>query len=147
MNLLIQYYEGKIPSLAEEGKEEKQIATLTEDEEVGLLEEAISPKSNLPPLLLKLSERPAEQLDYLGVSYGLTGQLLRYTNVHSMCLWDYSKVGIILKNKCFDSFGSIVVRTNEISPAFGNVLVDGTNRIVFFWMFGWFFSLWWSIYR
>ena len=78
MNLLIQYYEGKIPSLAEESKEEKQIATLTEDEEVGLLEEAISPKTNLPPLLLKLSERPAERLDYLGVSYGLTGQLLRY---------------------------------------------------------------------
>ena len=78
MNLLIQYYEGRIPSLAEEGKEEKQIATLTEDEDVGLLEEVISPKSNLPPLLLKLSERPAEQLDYLGVSYGLTGQLLRY---------------------------------------------------------------------
>lgn len=78
MNLLIQYYEGKIPSLAEEGKEEKQIATLTGDEEVGLLEEVISPKSNLPPLLLKLSERPAEQLDYLGVSYGLTAQLLRY---------------------------------------------------------------------
>lgn len=78
MNLLIQYYEGKIPSLAEEGKEEKQIATLTGDEEVGLLEEVISPKSNLPPLLLKLSERPAEQLDYLGVSYGLTAQLLRF---------------------------------------------------------------------
>ena len=80
MNLLIQYYEGKIPSLAEEGKEEKKISTLTEDEEVGLLEEVISPKSNLPPLLLKLSERPAEQLDYVGVSYGLTGQLLRYRN-------------------------------------------------------------------
>ena len=47
-------------------------------QEVGLLEEVISPRSNLPPLLLKLSERPAEQLDYLGVSYGLTAQLLRY---------------------------------------------------------------------
>ena len=46
-------------------------------QEVGLLEEVISPRSNLPPLLLKLSERPAEQLDYLGVSYGLTTQLLR----------------------------------------------------------------------
>ena len=78
MNLLIQYYEGKIPSLAEEGMEENQIATLTEDDEVGLLKEVISPKSNLPPLLLKLSERQAERLDYLGVSYGLTAQLLRY---------------------------------------------------------------------
>ncbi|KAL9955538.1 hypothetical protein ACROYT_G036875 [Oculina patagonica] len=78
MNLLIQYYEGNIPSLAEEGQEDKQISTLTGDEEVGLLEEVISPRSNLPPLLLKLSERPAEQLDYLGVSYGLTSQLLRF---------------------------------------------------------------------
>jgi len=78
MNLLIQYYEGKIPSLSEEGQEDKQISTLTGDEEVGLLEEVISPRSNLPPLLLKLSERPAEQLDYLGVSYGLTVQLLRF---------------------------------------------------------------------
>ena len=32
MNLLIQYYEGKIPSLSEEGQEEKQISTLTGDE-------------------------------------------------------------------------------------------------------------------
>lgn len=32
MNLLIQYYEGKIPSLSEEGQEDKQISTLTGDE-------------------------------------------------------------------------------------------------------------------
>ena len=78
MNLLIQYYEGNIPSLTEEVTEEEQIATLTKEDDVGLLKEVISPKSNLPPLLLKLSERPAEQLDYLGVSYGLTVQLLRH---------------------------------------------------------------------
>ena len=44
---------------------------------VSLLEEVVSPRKNLPPLLLKLSERPAERLDYLGVSYGLTSQLLK----------------------------------------------------------------------
>lgn len=44
---------------------------------VGLLEEVITPRKELPPLLLKLSERRAEKLDYLGVSYGLTAQLLR----------------------------------------------------------------------
>lgn len=32
MNLLIQYYEGNIPSLAEEGQEDKQISTLTRDD-------------------------------------------------------------------------------------------------------------------
>ncbi len=31
----------------------------------------------MPPLLQRLSERKPENLDYLGVSYGMTGQLLR----------------------------------------------------------------------
>lgn len=44
---------------------------------VSLLEEIVTPRKELPPLLLKLSERRAERLDYLGVSYGLTTQLLR----------------------------------------------------------------------
>lgn len=34
--------------------------------------------SSMPPLLQRLSERKPEVLDYLGVSYGLTSQLLRY---------------------------------------------------------------------
>ncbi|KAJ7726390.1 GNAT acetyltransferase 2-domain-containing protein [Mycena metata] len=34
--------------------------------------------SAMPPLLQRLSERKPEILDYLGVSYGLTGQLLRF---------------------------------------------------------------------
>lgn len=44
---------------------------------VSLLEEVITPRKDLPPLLLKLNERPAEHLDYLGVSYGLTPRLLK----------------------------------------------------------------------
>lgn len=51
------------------------------DEEIDsgdLLEETIKPRKNLPPLLLKLNERRAEKLDYLGVSYGLTNSLLKY---------------------------------------------------------------------
>lgn len=32
----------------------------------------------MPPLLQNLTERKPENLDYLGVSYGLTPQLLRY---------------------------------------------------------------------
>jgi len=32
----------------------------------------------LPPLFSKLSERKPESLDYLGVSYGLTSDLLRF---------------------------------------------------------------------
>jgi len=44
---------------------------------VSLLEEVVTPRKDLPPLLLKLSERQAESLDYLGVSYGLTPRLLK----------------------------------------------------------------------
>lgn len=32
----------------------------------------------MPPLLQRLSERKPEQLDYLGVSFGLTRELLRF---------------------------------------------------------------------
>ncbi|GCB68139.1 hypothetical protein scyTo_0013787, partial [Scyliorhinus torazame] len=45
---------------------------------ISLLEEMLSPRKDLPPLLLKLNERPTEKLDYLGVSYGLTSQLLKF---------------------------------------------------------------------
>jgi hypothetical protein len=44
----------------------------------GLLEETLSPRKNLPPLLLELGERPPEPLHYLGVSFGLTANLLRF---------------------------------------------------------------------
>lgn len=42
--------------------------------------ELLKPKdrNHLPPLLLELSERPPESLDYIGVSFGLTEQLYRF---------------------------------------------------------------------
>ncbi|XP_071453035.1 RNA cytidine acetyltransferase isoform X2 [Hetaerina americana] len=43
-----------------------------------LLSEKLAPRKSLPPLLQQLSERQAEELDYLGVSFGLTSQLLRF---------------------------------------------------------------------
>lgn len=46
-------------------------------QDVDLLAERIKPRKNLPPLLLKLSERKPEKLDYLGVSFGLTAGLLK----------------------------------------------------------------------
>lgn len=44
----------------------------------GLLKEKLKPRSGLPPLLVRLEERPAELLHYLGVSYGLTAELFRF---------------------------------------------------------------------
>lgn len=35
----------------------------------------------MPPLLGRLSERQPENIDYLGVSYGLTPQLLRQVSI------------------------------------------------------------------
>ncbi|NXJ10180.1 NAT10 acetyltransferase, partial [Odontophorus gujanensis] len=77
LNLLQMYYEGKFPCLEEKPiQKPKEIATVS-SETVSLLEEVVTPRKDLPPLLLKLSERQAESLDYLGVSYGLTPRLLK----------------------------------------------------------------------
>lgn len=79
LELLQHYYEMKIPNLDEKiQKEDQAIQAIADDEEVSLLEETIKPRKNLPPLLLKLSERKPEKLDYLGVSYGLTKPLLKF---------------------------------------------------------------------
>ncbi len=79
MQLLTGYYEGKMQSLDEEKASEvvDKIESVEEDD-VLLLEESLSPRKNLPPLLLRLSERPPERLDYLGVSFGLTQTLFKF---------------------------------------------------------------------
>lgn len=77
LELLKRYYEFKIPNLEEDEDTQEEIENVAE-EEVGLLEECIEPRKKLPPLLLKLSERRAEKLDYLGVSFGLTESLLKF---------------------------------------------------------------------
>lgn len=65
------YYQGKISSLSESlSSNVRSKETDIEDDEDGLLNEEIKPRKKLPPLLLKLSERPAERLHYLGVSFG-----------------------------------------------------------------------------
>ncbi|CAG9762792.1 unnamed protein product [Ceutorhynchus assimilis] len=77
LDLLKRYYEMKIPSLETNVDVPETIETV-DNETIGLLEETIEPKKSLPPLLLKLSERPPEKLDYLGVSFGLTEPLLKF---------------------------------------------------------------------
>ena len=47
----------------------------------------VRPSSSMPPLLQRLSELKPESLDYLGVSYGLTPQLLTYVKVPSFLEW------------------------------------------------------------
>uniref|UniRef100_A0A2K5XKS6 RNA cytidine acetyltransferase n=1 Tax=Mandrillus leucophaeus TaxID=9568 RepID=A0A2K5XKS6_MANLE len=78
LQLLQMYYEGRFPCLEEKVLETPQEIHTVSSEAVSLLEEVITPRKDLPPLLLKLNERPAERLDYLGVSYGLTPRLLKF---------------------------------------------------------------------
>ncbi|XDV28690.1 hypothetical protein PO909_031913 [Leuciscus waleckii] len=78
LQLLEQYYEGQFPLLEEQEQTPASAITSLSSEAVSLLEEVVSPRKDLPPLLLKLNERRAESLDYLGVSYGLTPQLLKF---------------------------------------------------------------------
>lgn len=78
LELLKQYYELKLPSINEEQPADTEIDPVQNNDDLGLLEESIEPRKSLPPLLLKLSERPPERLDYLGVSYGLTEPLLKF---------------------------------------------------------------------
>jgi len=76
LHLLQEYYQGKIVAVREDMEEET--IDQVEEEELGLLEETLAPRKNLPPLLLELGERPPEPLDYLGTSFGLTPSLLRF---------------------------------------------------------------------
>lgn len=77
LNLLQQYYEGKMISLSET-KEVEDNVTPVDEQDVSLVDERLTPRKNLPPLLMKLTERKPEKLDYLGVSFGLTAGLLKF---------------------------------------------------------------------
>lgn len=81
LKLLRNYYEGKFTSLKEndeEYDEEDNGIEKLDDEDVDLLKETIAPRKKVPTLLKRLSERRPEHLDYLGTSYGLTGELLKF---------------------------------------------------------------------
>lgn len=81
LHLLQEYYEGKVLHVDEDGDAttaRQEVEQSQDDVVVDILQERIVPRKVLPPLLLKLSERPAELLDYIGVSFGLTPELLRF---------------------------------------------------------------------
>ncbi|XP_071122666.1 RNA cytidine acetyltransferase-like isoform X1 [Mytilus edulis] len=77
MNLLQQYYKGEMISLSET-KDIDDNVTPVDEQDVSLVDERLTPRKNLPPLLMKLTERKPEKLDYLGVSFGLTAGLLKF---------------------------------------------------------------------
>ncbi|KAK9480498.1 GNAT acetyltransferase 2-domain-containing protein [Lipomyces japonicus] len=85
MQLLTEYYEGKFGDFSKEtniSSGESSLPRVTDEDlrEENLKTEQIKVRDSksMPPLLLKLDEKPASRLDYLGVSYGLTQQLLKF---------------------------------------------------------------------
>ncbi|KAJ4372191.1 N-acetyltransferase 10 [Neocucurbitaria cava] len=83
LELLVEFYDGKLASLSEsEPKEVEQMRRLTEAdlENASLLQDNVRVReaNEMPPLFARLPELKAPQLDYVGVSYGLTSQLHKF---------------------------------------------------------------------
>ncbi|EIN12992.1 DUF699-domain-containing protein [Punctularia strigosozonata HHB-11173 SS5] len=81
MQALNSYYSGEYFDLAESSRAEESYPNPADvDESTNLLTDvpSIRAPTAMPPLLQRLPERKPENLDYLGVSYGLTSPLLRF---------------------------------------------------------------------
>lgn len=82
LELLQDYYEGKFTDISESTTVEDHTLARVSDKELSKAslkdEVKLRDAKSLPPLLLKLSEKAPYFLHYLGVSYGLTPQLLKF---------------------------------------------------------------------
>ncbi|EFQ91209.1 hypothetical protein CFE70_008424 [Pyrenophora teres f. teres 0-1] len=83
LQLLVDFYDGKLASLSEnEPQEVEQMRRVTEEdlEETSLLKDNVKIReaNEMPPLFARLPELKAPKLDYVGVSYGLTPQLHKF---------------------------------------------------------------------
>ena len=84
LELLTNYYEGKFTSLSETSdtfiEESMKRVTDAELANASLLNDDVKIRdiSKMPPLFAKLSERRPVQLDYIGVSYGMTSELNKF---------------------------------------------------------------------
>jgi N-acetyltransferase 10 len=92
LELLTDFYEGKFTSLVEnddatieDAEHTMPRVTDAELESSTLLADDVKVRDirSMPPLFSKLSERKPDQLDYLGVSYGLTQPLHKFWKRHS----------------------------------------------------------------
>jgi N-acetyltransferase 10 len=77
LELLEKYYERNMINMEETEESEHKGLKIVNEETVGELGKDQG-KSRKLRLLLKLSERKPERLDYLGTSFGLTGPLLKF---------------------------------------------------------------------
>lgn len=79
LQLLTDYFSGKV-TVSVSTSHDTVTVTTKDAESADLLHEVIAPRKSLPPLLSDLNERQPEAVDYIGVSFGLTSDLLRYGN-------------------------------------------------------------------
>jgi N-acetyltransferase 10 len=83
LELIRDYFEGKFTDISESAKVKNYNVKRVSDsdlENTNLLKDDVKLRDakTLPPLLLKLSEKPPHYLHYLGVSFGLTPQLHKF---------------------------------------------------------------------
>ncbi|KAJ6000436.1 RNA cytidine acetyltransferase [Penicillium waksmanii] len=83
MELLVDYFEGKFTSLDEDMSRPQEEMVRVSDSELtnsSLLDDNVQVRDirSMPPLFGKLTERRPDELDYIGVSYGLTPSLHKF---------------------------------------------------------------------
>lgn len=81
LQLLYDYYNGRFSIDISEDPAKSNLEKSDNSKDRDLISEdnsELKPRANLPPLLMSLEERPVEKLDYLGVSFGLTPDLLKF---------------------------------------------------------------------
>ena len=83
LSLLADFYEGKFTNLSENEPEQSDSMPRVTDADLqdsSLLSDNIKVRDihSMPPLFCKLSERRPQQLDYIGVSFGLTQPLHKF---------------------------------------------------------------------
>jgi N-acetyltransferase 10 len=83
LELLVDFYDGKLASLSETEPQNVQEMRRVSEEEIEnatLLKDDVKVREakDMPPLFARLSELKAPQLDWVGVSYGLTPKLHKF---------------------------------------------------------------------
>ncbi|KAL7252176.1 hypothetical protein ACSBR1_013927 [Camellia fascicularis] len=87
LDQLTRYYEGQLTPNSESFIKKPdninvQVNVREASEKVSLLEETVTPRKNLPAMLIPLRERLPESLHYIGASFGLTADLFRFWKKH-----------------------------------------------------------------
>jgi len=87
------------------------------------LKERLKPRNNLSPLLLRLEERPPEHLDYIGVSYGMTYDLLKYgLNLHQVVSFEF--------HTSVKYIGCLYQKHNNFDKQFSGLLVSHLGQFM-----------------